>query len=537
MSGDGSAVKDDIALFAPGERTLPVMLARQAERFGERILLRAGTTCWTYRETLAIAARSAGRLAAAGLRQGDRVALLCGNRVEFLEIFFGCAWLGIIVVPINTASRGPQLQHVLANSGARLLIIERTLLASLDHLDLAALALEQIWLIDGEGGAAIHHLVGATLPPLGDAVAPGVLRPGDTMAILYTSGTTGPSKGVCCPQAQYFWWGVNSARLLGIRDGDVLLTPLPLFHTNALNAFYQALLSGSTIVFVPRFSASGFFPSLCESKATVTYLLGAMVPILLSRPKQAEERAHAVRIALAPGVPFHLHGEFAARTGIRLLDGYGSTETNFVIGTTVERQRDGFMGPLYQGFAARVVDADDGEVPDGEAGELTLRADEPFAFATGYWAMAEKTVEAWRNLWFHTGDRVVRDAQGYFRFVDRMKDAIRRRGENISSFEVEQVLLSHPEIATAAVFPVPSEMAEDEVMAAIVRAPGSTLSAIALIEFCQPRLPYFAIPRYVEFVAELPATENGKIQKFKLRERGVTAAAWDRETAGYRLTR
>jgi crotonobetaine/carnitine-CoA ligase len=528
---------DDISLFAPGERTLPVMLARQAERYGERLLLRAGDARWSYRETLATAARSAGRLAAAGLRQGDRVALLCGNRAEFLELFFGCAWLGAIIVPINTASKGPQLQHVLTNSGARLLVIEQALLASLDHLDLASLALEKIWLIDGGGETAIHHIVGETLPVLGEAVAPAALRPGDTMAILYTSGTTGPSKGVCCPQAQYFWWGVNSARLLGIRSGDVLLTPLPLFHTNALNALYQALLTGSTIVFVPRFSASGFFPALCESKATVTYLLGAMVPILLSRPQQDEERAHGVRIALAPGVPFHLHDEFAARTGIRLLDGYGSTETNFVIGTNVERQRDGFMGPLYPGFAARIVDGDDCEVPDGEAGELTLRADEPFAFATGYWAMAEKTVEAWRNLWFHTGDRVVRDAQGYFRFVDRMKDAIRRRGENISSFEVEQVLLSHPEIATAAVFPVPSEMAEDEVAAAVVRTPGSTLSEIALMDFCQPRLPYFAIPRYVEFVAELPATENGKIQKFKLRERGITASAWDREAAGYRLKR
>lgn len=527
----------DIALFAAGERTLPAMLARQAERYGEHILLRAGEASWSYREAPVIAARSAGRLAAAGLRPGDRVALLCGNRAEFLEIFFGCAWLGAIIVPINTASKGPQLQHVLANSGARLLVIEKALLAALDHLDLAALALEKIWLIDGSGETMIHHLVGEALPMLGETMAPASLRPGDTMAILYTSGTTGPSKGVCCPQAQYFWWGVNSARLLGIRSGDVLLTPLPLFHTNALNAFYQALLSGSTIVVVPRFSASGFFPALCESKATVTYLLGAMVPILLSRPAQAEERAHAVRIALAPGVPFHLHGEFAARTGIRLLDGYGSTETNFVIGTTVERQRDGFMGPLYHGFAARIVDADDGEVPDGEAGELTLRADEPFAFATGYWAMAEKTVEAWRNLWFHTGDRVVRDASGYFRFVDRMKDAIRRRGENISSFEVEQVLLSHPEIATAAVFPVPSDMAEDEVAAAIVRTQGSTLSEIALMDFCQPRLPYFAVPRYIEFVAELPATENGKVQKFKLRERGITAAAWDREAVGYRLKR
>jgi crotonobetaine/carnitine-CoA ligase len=525
----------EVAMFASRERTLPTMLTRQAERYGDRILVRAGGTSWGYRQAVEIAARSAGRLQAAGLRPGDRVAMLCTNRAEFLEIFFGCAWFGAIVVPINTASRGPQLQHVLANSGANLLIIERDLIESLDHLDFAALALERIWLIGGAEAAAIHHLVAEPLPAPGEAIAPAALLPGDTMAILYTSGTTGPSKGVCCPHAQYFWWGVNTCALLGIREGDVLSTPLPLFHTNALNTFYQALLSGSTIVVDTRFSASRFWPSLAVSGATVTYLLGAMVPILLSRPRLPEERAHTVRIALAPGVPFHLHAAFAERTGIRLLDGYGSTETNFVLGTTVERQRDGFMGPVHRGFEARIVDADDADVPDGEAGELVLRADEPFAFATGYWAMAEKTVEAWRNLWFHTGDRVVRDADGYFKFVDRMKDAIRRRGENISSFEVEQVLLSHPEIATAAVFPVPSEMAEDEVMASVVRAPGSGLTAIDLVEFCRPRLPYFAIPRYVEFVTQLPATENGKIQKFRLRERGVTDATWDRESAGYRL--
>ncbi len=527
----------EVAMFASRERTLPTMLTRQAERYGDRVLVRAGGTSWSYRQAVEIAARSAGRLQAAGLRPGDRVAMLCANRAEFLEIFFGCAWFGAIVVPINTASKGPQLQHVLANSGATLLIIERDLIESLDHLDFAALAVERIWLIGGAEAAAIHHLVAEPLPAPGEAMPPAPLLPGDTMAILYTSGTTGPSKGVCCPHAQYFWWGVNTCALLGIRAGDVLSTPLPLFHTNALNTFYQALLSGSTIVVESRFSASRFWPSLAASGATVTYLLGAMVPILLSRPPLAEERAHTVRIALAPGVPFHLHAAFAERTGVRLLDGYGSTETNFVLGTTVERQRDGFMGPVHRGFAARIVDADDADVPDGEAGELVLRADEPFAFATGYWAMAQKTVEAWRNLWFHTGDRVVRDADGYFKFVDRMKDAIRRRGENISSFEVEQVLLSHPEIATAAVFPVPSEMAEDEVMASVVRAPGSGLTAIDLVEFCQPRLPYFAIPRYVEFVTQLPATENGKIQKFKLRERGVTGAAWDRESAGYRLKR
>jgi len=269
----------------------------------------------------------------------------------------------------------------------------------------------------------------------------------------------------------------------------------------------------------------------------VTYLLGAMVPILLSREAEPVERQHRTRIALAPGVPGHFHAEFTKRTGIAILDGYGSTETNFVIGSPIAECKPGTMGRLFEGFYARVVDAEDNEVPDGTPGELMLRAEAPFAFATGYFGTPEKTVEAWRNLWFHTGDRVIREPDGYYKFVDRLKDAIRRRGENVSSFEVEQVLLSHPEIATAAAYPVRSELAEDEVMAAIVRQPGSALDEVSIIRFCETRMPYFAVPRFLEFVDVLPATENGKIQKYKLRERGITDRTWDREAAGITVKR
>jgi len=168
---------------------------------------------------------------------------------------------------------------------------------------------------------------------------------------------------------------------------------------------------------------------------------------------------------------------------------------------------------------------------------FTVFSTAPFAFATGYFGTPEKTVEAWRNLWFHTGDRVIRDDNGYFRFVDRLKDAIRRRGENISSYEVEQVLLTHPDIDMAAVFPARSELAEDEVMAAIVTRPDAAIPPVELMQFCAVRLPYFAVPRFVDFVADLPRTENGKIRKYELRERGVTASTWDREAAGYQLKR
>lgn len=522
--------------FAPADRSVAVMLQAQARKFGAKPLVQAGETSWSFAEALDLAARSAGRLSAAGVGQGDRVALICENRPEFIEIFLGAAWLGAILVPINTASRGLQLRHILENSGAKLLVLEAALLGALEHVDLATLPLETIWVIDSPAGAQTPPIA-RPLPALGEAVAAASVRPSDTLAILYTSGTTGPSKGVCCPHAQFFWWGVNTAHLLGVGGDDVLCTTLPLFHTNALNTFFQALITGATAIFESRFSASAFFTTLAARRATVTYLLGAMVPILLSREAEPAEQGHRTRIALAPGVPGHFHADFTRRTGIALLDGYGSTETNFVIGSPIAECKPGTMGRLFEGFAARVVDDEDNEVPDGTPGELMLRAEAPFAFATGYFGTPEKTVEAWRNLWFHSGDRVIREPDGYYKFVDRLKDAIRRRGENVSSFEVEQVLLSHPEISTAAAYPVRSELAEDEVMASIVRQPGSALDEVSIIRFCETRMPYFAVPRFLEFVDVLPATENGKIQKYKLRERGVTDRTWDREAAGITVKR
>jgi len=523
-------------LFAPADRTLPAMLTRQAERFAQKPLVTAGGTTWTYADTYEAAARCAGTLRSAGIEPGDRVAVICSNRIEFLEIVLGCAWLGAVAVPINVASRGPQLQHILSNCAARLLVMEAAYAENLTLLHPPELAIEAIWLIDPTTDVRIGKVVSTSMPRGSERRAAAAVGPGDLALILYTSGTTGPSKGVCCPQAQYFWWAVNTASLLQLRADDVLCTSLPLFHTNALNTFYQALLTGSSVCFEKRFSASRFFASLAHHRATVTYVLGAMVPILLSRPRSAEEAAHTVRIALAPGVPAQFHEEFTRRTGIRLLDGWGSTETNFVLGATVEHQKPGSMGPVFEGFQTRVIDDQGNDVADDAPGELVVRADDPSAFASGYFRAPEKTAEAWRNLWFHTGDRVVRQSDGYFRFIDRLKDTIRRRGENISSFEVEQVLLSHAAVANAAAFPVRSPLAEDEVMAAVILHPGQQLTEAELIAFCEPRLPYFAIPRYLEFVRELPTTESGKVQKYKLRERGVTEKTWDREAAHDRWT-
>jgi crotonobetaine/carnitine-CoA ligase len=511
------------------ERTLPALLIRQADRFGDRTLVRTDVGSHTFADAPRVAAAVAGRLANAGIRPGDRVAVMSENRLELVDLWLGCAWLGAVLVPINTAARGPQLAHVLRDSAPRVLVIEFDLVPALAYVDVPS-AIRQTWVLGGEGMSDAY-------PGPGEEVELRPARPGDPSVILYTSGTTGPSKGVVCPHAQWYWWASKTGWVLGVREHDVLYTSLPLFHTNALNTFVQALVHGATFVPGPRFSASAFFGRLAAAGATVTYLLGPMVQILLNRGGDDGERAHRVRVALAPATPASAHDPFRSRFGIELVDGWGSTETNCVIASSFGAAPPGSMGRVVPGFRARVVDEDDQDIRAGTPGELVVHSDEPFAFASGYVGLPEKTVEAWRNLWFHTGDRVVRDERDCFWFVDRISDAIRRRGENVSSFEVEAVLTSHPDVVTAAAFGVPSEVGEEDVAACVIVRDTATIDPVELIRFCEPRLAYFAIPRYLGFVDSLPLTPNGKVEKYKLRERGVTVEMWDREAHGITLRR
>lgn len=524
------------AKFVPADRSLPGLLERRASANGTPLLV-CQDVAWTAAEAADQAARFAHCLVAAGVGKGDRVAMICGNRIEFFQVFLGCAWLGAISVPINTASRGFQLQHILDTAAPRLLVVETDRLAVLETVDLAAAGIERVLVIGACDTATVAGRPAERLRVGEEAIEPAALGVGDALTILFTSGTTGLSKGVICPHGQFFWYGVYCGISLQIRASDVLHTTLPLFHINALCGFMQALIHDATLVVEPRFSVSRYWQGVRDSGATIISLLGAMVPMLLSRRESPDEQDHRVRVASGPGVPEMLHAEFFRRTGILLSEGYASTESNVVIAASSTDHRPGTMGFLLDGFDAIVADTDDQPLPDGQAGELLLRAREPFAMALGYYGMPEKTVEAWRNLWLHTGDRVIRDADGCFRFVDRLKDVIRRRGENISSFEVEQVLIRHPAVTIAAVFPVTSELADDEVMAAIILAEGQELEPDTLVRFCEERMPYFCVPRFIDFVSELPRTDSGKIQKYRLRERGVTSSTWDRERAGIILRR
>jgi len=510
--------------LAATERTLPRLLELQAARYGDKPLLRSDGNVCSYATLRERTAAVAGTLAAAGVGRGDAVALMAENRLEVIELWLGCVWRGAVLTPLNTALRGPALEHALALSNARLLVLESALLERLDYVGEVP-ARQRIWLLDDGTEASPAY---EPYPGPGAPVDPTPVAPGDPAALLFTSGTTGPAKAVVCPHAQWFWWAMVVGELLKIRDDDVLYTNLPFFHTNALSAFCQALAHGATLAVGPRFSGSRFWQRVTEDAATVSYLLGTMAHVLVKQDPGPYEHAHRLRMILAPGTKAEVWEEFRRRFGVDLVDAWGSTEANAAIATANTDAPPGTMGRVVDGFEARVVDEDDVDLPDGVPGELILRSRLPFAFATGYHGMPEATIAAWRNLWLHTGDRVVRQ-DGIYTFVDRLNDAIRRRGENISAWEVEQTLLAHPDVLGAAVVGVPAELGEDEVMAFVVARPGRQPRPEDLVVFCQPRLASFAAPRYIEFVDELPLTATGRVEKYRLRERGVTEATWDRE--------
>lgn len=511
-------------------RTLPEILRLQAARHGDKLLIAAPTRSITYAEAPDVAARNASRLRAAGAGVGDRIVAFLSDGMELLELWFGAAWLGAILTPINTAFRGEQLRRALSVADPALIVTEGPLLSHLCNLAIQPPAAARFWVMDAAAIADLDSQAPVEpLPPASASPPPYMAQPGDPIAIIYTSGSSGPAKGVICPHGQFFWWGVLTSEALEANSKDVLFTTLPFFHINALNTLWQALLSGAAFAFRNRFSASRYWAEARQAGATVTYLLGAMANILLKAPPGPADRQHSVRIALSPATPAEVAAQFHDRFGVRLIDGYGSTETNLVMSNVIGDYAPGTMGRVVEGFEARIVDEQDRELPSGTPGELTLRHTEPFSFASGYFGDPEATASAWRNLWFHTGDRAMRDERGVYHFVDRAKDAIRRRGENISSWEVEQALLTHPEVENAAVVGVPADLGEEEVMAFVAPRDNNPPAPEAIIRFLQDRLAYFAIPRYLEFMDKLPETENGKVRKQALKERGIGPGTWDRD--------
>ena len=487
--------RGEAVLVSPSERTVSALLRDRAAALGDAPFLVAGGEAWSFGDAAERAACRAASLEAVGVGPGDRVVAVLPNSGLLIELLLACAWSGAVLVPVNTASRGPQLAHIVGDSEPRLVVAHETFAEEIAHLDTVASGSIPIW-IDGAASAAnAVPSTGAGLP-IRDA------RPSDPLAILYTSGTTGPPKGVVCPHGQFWWWGQQHGN--GTRDHRgrrALHVPAALSHERPEHRRAGARPFGATLVVGDRFSASRFWQTLVDADASVTYILGAMASILAAHDPGPLDRAHRVRVALSPATSPPLWEVFRDRFGVEIVEGHGMTETNLAVGPRDGEQRPGWMGRAMPGFQAKVVDDDDVEVPPGAPGELVVRADEPFAFASGYWRLPEATVESWRNLWFHTGDRVVarrrrlvplpRPHQG--------RDPPSRR-ERLSLGGRAGPARPTRSVVGAAAVPVPSPLGEDDVMAFVVCDDRRT-SPDTLTAWADERLPYFAVPRYLEYLA------------------------------------
>jgi len=479
-----------------------------------------------------------------GIKKDDKIALMMKNDPDFLYAWFGSAKLGAVEVPINVAYRGELLKHILNNSESKILVIDSDLLDRLPLIKNELTHLKQI-ICRGEIDSNISKSLDLPVSSFDRFLqySPDPLEvdvsPKDPAAIIYTSGTTGLSKGAVCPHNYYLHLARLVAQLRDANAQDIFYTFLPLYHINAqVMTILTALITDAQVVLSDRFSASTFWDEIREFGATQFNYLGAVMTILAKQEPKGNDLDNPARIAFGAACPPDVMKHVEERFGLICLEGFGMTEIGIVIHDDIKARRTGSCGRvLEEYYEVKLVDDDDMEVKTGEIGEIVVRPLKPYIMMTEYYKMPDKTLEAYHNLWFHTGDYAKKDEDGYFYFVDRKKDAIRRRGENISSFEVEKVINTHPSILECAVFAVPSELGEDEVKMNVVLKPNEALSPEDLIEFCRQRMAYFAVPRYVEFVSDLPKTPTNRIEKYRLRQLGITPNTWDREKAGIKITR
>lgn len=497
----------------------------------------------TYREVNDMADRMAQGFAAMGVRQHDHVAVMLPNSADFMYVTCALAKIGAVLVPINIAYKGEILHHVLNTSDVSMLVVDEPL------LDQAAPVLERLPNLasvivrkQGKGPEAFRGLPRSAIP-LRRLLEHGADEPvvnvrySDLQAIMYTSGTTGPSKGVMVAHAHMLTCGKDFLKLMDYRSEETIYCPLPLFHAAALwDGAMAALLAGSNIAVVDRFSASRFWDDVRLFGANVAMGVFSMIPILLNQEPTSTDQDHSLR-AFYVGKSAQDEA-FRARFGTRSVENYASTELGIATCSPFGQWRPGSCGQANEDtFEVKVVDESDREVGPGEPGELVVRPKQPFVMTTGYYNYPLATAKSFRNLWFHTGDRVYRDEDDYFFFVDRIKDSIRRRGENISAFEVEHVVSGHPSVLEAAAFGVPSEMEEDEVKISVVLRRSAELDPAELAAYCEEQLPSFMVPRYIEMVDELPKTPTEKVAKHELRrqgDNGITPQTWDRIGAASR---
>jgi crotonobetaine/carnitine-CoA ligase len=489
---------------------------------------------WTFAQLRDVTRRHAAGLRALGVQQGDHVLSFLPNCREAIAVWYGLNYLGAVYIPCNPNYKGNLLAHVVENAGASLCVTHSALADRLGEVPLATLT--DVVQLGGEAvpvaGVASHPASVLTGTPVDDAALAleRPIEPWDTQGVLYTSGTTGASKGVLSSYMHaYAMFGPTTWPF--VTADDRYMINLPLYHVGGTGLLNSMLLRGGSVSFVDRFQTEPFWQQVRDTSSTVVFLLGAMAAFLEAQPERPGDRDHPLRLVFMVPVVDDVP-RFAERFGVEVRSIYNMTEICTPIVTGPTPTIPGTCGRLREGVEVRLLDEHDCEVPVGAVGEFCVRSDTPWSMNHGYHRMPEATAHAWRNGWFHTGDAGRLDADGNYYFVDRIKDAIRRRGESVSSLELEIELCAHPDVATAAAIGVPSEYAEEEILAVLVPAPGRTIDFPDVIAFLEPRVAYFMIPRYWRTVPELPMTPTAKVRKAVLREQGLTADTWDREAAG-----
>ncbi|MDQ6824777.1 MAG: AMP-binding protein [Candidatus Eremiobacteraeota bacterium] len=472
------------------------------------------------------------------------------NGPEFFWVIWGLGKLGAVAVPVNTAAKGELLRYFLDQSESAWVVVEE------DWADRVAAVADQLPKVKGylylgpkspSDSVLGHARVSVTDLHQMESGSPepqplGAVRYGDLHLIMYTSGTTGPSKGVMSPHSQGHGVGYSLAKYYGYRPDDILYTCLPLFHGNALwYTCYAALWADAAVALAPRFSASQFWDDIKRFGATQFNTLGAMTNIIWKIPPSPQDEDHRLRLCMTVPVPKEIYQELQGRYHLTITSLYAMTET-FAVTLFTPDDPPGKAGSAgkTRGYAEiQIVDGEDRRLPSGQTGEICVRPLEPGLMMNGYYKMPEATVKEMRNLWFHSGDRGYVDEDGYLFFVDRSKEAIRRRGENISAYEVELILSKHPSVLEVAAIAVASELSEDDVMTYVVLKPGEKVSPEEIIQFCTDNMAYFMVPRFVEFIDALRKTPSEKIEKYKLKKLADERRSllWDREKVGMKLKR
>lgn len=478
----------------------------------------------------------AARLRDAGVRAGDRVAILSASRMEVIEAFFGIAYAGGVNVVLNSFLKGDLLRYQLELTGARLVIA------------------------DPAGASAIATVAPLLAPPPEVLLLPGTTpaagsgrRPGggftrvprsssDPASIVFTSGTTGRSKGCVISHEYFIQSGQRMNECFPLGPADLYHSPYPLFHIGGQCAVLSwALGAGASIALDSQFSASGYWDRIRELGATYSQGTGAVGAAILAQPPSPRDRDNPLRRASFIPMAAEAEEAFSERFGVTIVsEWYGQTELSPICMNVAWREGGrsrGSMGFPLPDVEVRIVDNADQPVPAGTVGELIVRPRRPGIMFSGYWEQPEHTVRAWRDLWYRTGDLVVEQLDGSLGFIDRATDSVRRSGENVSCWEVEQVLLRMPGVDVAAVHALGAELIEDDIKAWIVCQPGCMIAAAEFFSYCSSRLPYFAIPRYVEFADELPRNALGKVVKDELRRAGATQTQIDLRALGLELAR